>query len=126
MAVTGPLADELGETNWWQYSPFGDDSIFGATSRLGGLIVGIGTSSFTHVHRCELLAEVPYMRGRQPARRLRLRLRSLEASAFVYIRDVKGQPEFRFLKHDTVRDIHELREVMTECRSAAPTPGFSM
>ena len=114
MAVIGPGAPELCDMDWWQYSPFADDSIFGAVSRLGGLVLGIGTSSFTHVHRCELLGRVPYMRSIDLRGSFDFGPGALDASAFVYIRDVKGQPEFQFLKHDTVRDVHELRDVMTE------------
>ncbi len=62
MVVTGPRRDDLCAQDWWNRSPFGDDSIFGELSRSDGLIIGIGTSRFTHVHRCELLASVPYFK----------------------------------------------------------------
>ncbi|GLS36971.1 peptide synthetase [Mesorhizobium tianshanense] len=114
MVVTGPRTQELCETDWWRCSPFGDDSIFGEISRSAGLIIGLGTSSFTHVHRCELLADVPYSKT--------INLRGgadfgggpIDVSAAVYIRDIQGRPEYSFLAHDTTRDVREMRDVLRE------------
>ncbi|WP_430648751.1 AAC(3) family N-acetyltransferase [Bradyrhizobium neotropicale] len=114
MVVTGPRTEELCETDWWKCSPFGDDSIFGEISRSDGLIIGLGTSSFTHVHRCELLADVPYSKtmnlrgladfGRGPT----------DVSTSIYNRDIKGRPEYSFLAHDTERDVREMRDALRE------------
>ncbi|KLK89434.1 peptide synthetase [Microvirga vignae] len=114
IVVTGPRMQELCKTNWWKCSPFGDDSIFGEISRSAGLIIGLGTSNFTHVHRCELLAGVPYSKT--------INLRGLadfgggpiDVSTEVYIRDIKGRPEYSFLAHDTTRDVREMRDVLRE------------
>ncbi|NEV01006.1 AMP-binding protein [Bradyrhizobium sp. UFLA 03-164] len=114
MVVTGPRTEELCETDWWKCSPFGDDSIFGEISRSDGLIIGLGTSSFTHGHRCELLADVPYSKTTN--------LRGLadfgggptEVSTSVYTRDIKGRPEYSFLAHDTDRDVREMKDVLRE------------
>ncbi|MER8917321.1 AMP-binding protein [Mesorhizobium sp. M0761] len=114
MVVIGPGTERLCQTDWWQGSPFGDDSIFGEISRSDGLIIGLGTSSFTHVHRCELLADVPYSKtidiwgvadfGEGP----------VDLSTSVYARDVKGRPEYSFLAHDTERDVREMRDVLRQ------------
>lgn len=114
MVVTGPRKDELCIHDWWNRSPFGDDSIFGELSRSGGLIIGIGTSRFTHVHRCELLANVPYCKTTHLRGIANFDDRCEEISTGVYIRDVEGQPEYKFLAHDTTRDVHEMRDVLRE------------
>ncbi|WP_439365991.1 AMP-binding protein [Bradyrhizobium sp. DASA03005] len=114
MVVTGPRRLELCEIDWWRCSPFGEDSMFGEVSRSDGLIVGLGTSSFTHVHRCELLADVPYNKT--------VTLRGLadfgggpvDLSTEVYVRDIEGRPEYSFLAHDTTRDVYEMRDVLRE------------
>lgn len=114
MVATGPRSHELGERDWWKCSPFGDDSIFGEVSRSNGLIIGFGTSNFTHVHRCELLADVPYRKTINFRGRADFGRGAIEVSTAVYIRDVKGQPEFSFLAHDTTRDVSEMRDVLRE------------
>ncbi|WP_439402493.1 AMP-binding protein [Bradyrhizobium sp. DASA03068] len=114
MVVTGPRTEELCETDWWKCSPFGDDSIFGEISRSDGLIVGLGTSSFTHVHRCELLADVPYSKTMSLSGLADFGGGPTDVSTLVYNRDIKGQPEYSFLAHDTERDIREMRAVLRE------------
>ncbi|MER9158392.1 AMP-binding protein [Mesorhizobium sp. M0778] len=114
MVVIGPSAQELCEADWWKCSPFGDDSIFGEISRSAGLIVGLGTSSFTHVHRCELLADVPYSETINLQGRADFGGGAIDVATPVYIRDIKGRPEYSFLAHDTTRDIREMRGVMRE------------
>ncbi|MGO7961210.1 AMP-binding protein [Rhizobium leguminosarum] len=114
MVVTGPRRDDLCAQDWWNRSPFGDDSIFGELSRSDGLIVGIGTSRFTHVHRCELLANVPYCKTTDLWGAANFIDGRIEMSTSVYIRDVDGRPEYSFLAHDTTRDVHEMREVLQQ------------
>ncbi|WP_234838070.1 AMP-binding protein [Sinorhizobium meliloti] len=114
MVATGPRSHELGERDWWKCSPFGDDSIFGEVSRSNGLIIGLGTSNFTHVHRCELLAHVPYRKTINFRGRADFGRGAIDVSTAVYIRDVKGQPEYSFLAHDTSRDVSEMRDVLRE------------
>ncbi|WP_202296008.1 MULTISPECIES: AMP-binding protein [unclassified Mesorhizobium] len=114
MVVTGPRAQELCEADWWKYDPFGDDSIFGEISRSAGLIVGLGTSSFTHVHRCELLADVPYSKTVNLQGLADFGGGPINVSTPVYIRDIKGLPEHSFLAHDTTRDVREMRDVLRE------------
>lgn len=114
MVATGPRSHELGERDWWKCSPFGDNSIFGEVSRSNGLIIGLGTSNFTHVHRCELLAHVPYRKTINFRGRADFGRGAIDVSTAVYIRDVKGQPEYSFLAHDTSRDVSEMRDVLRE------------
>ncbi|RWM09762.1 MAG: peptide synthetase [Mesorhizobium sp.] len=114
MVVTGPRAEELCELDWWKRTPFGDDSIFGETSRSDGLIVGLGTSSFTHVHRCELLAGLPYSKTMDLEGIADFGGGPVDVSTPVYCRDVEGRPEYSFLAHDTERDIREMRDVLCE------------
>lgn len=114
MVVTGPRTHELCETDWWRCNPFGDDSIFGEISRSNGLIIGLGTSSFTHVHRCELLAGVPYGKLVNLRGLVDFGGGPMDVLTAVYIRDVKGRPEYSFLAHDTMRDIDEMRDVLQD------------
>ncbi|MER9572752.1 AMP-binding protein [Mesorhizobium opportunistum] len=114
MVVIGPRTDELCQTEWWRCSPFGDDSIFGLISRLGGFVMGLGTSVATHVHRCELLAHVPYMKTIDIDGVFDFGTGPLAASSSIYIRDVVGTPEYRFLARNVARDVHELKEVMRD------------
>ncbi|ADV14822.1 non-ribosomal peptide synthase [Mesorhizobium australicum WSM2073] len=114
MVVTGPRAHELCQTEWWRCSPFGDDSIFGLISRLGGLVMGLGTSDATHVHRCELLAHVPYMKTIDIEGVLDFGTGPFNGSSSIYVRDVVGRPEYRFLSRNVARDVHELKEVTRE------------
>jgi amino acid adenylation domain-containing protein len=112
MVVTGPRMHALCETDWWKRGPFGDDSIFGELSRSAGLIVGLGTSSFTHVHRCEFLADVPYIKTVNLQGLVDFGSGAFDASTAIYIRDIKGRPEYAFLAHDTTRDLRELKDVL--------------
>ncbi|MER9521874.1 AMP-binding protein [Mesorhizobium sp. M0243] len=114
MVVTGPGKQELCDTDWWKCSPFGDDSIFGAISRTSGLIMGLGTSSFTHVHRCELLADVPYSKTVNLRGLADFGAGPIDVSTAVYVRDIKGRTEYSFLAHDTTRDVREMRDVLRE------------
>ncbi|MEZ2146411.1 AMP-binding protein [Bradyrhizobium sp. DN5] len=114
MVVTGPRTEELCETDWWKCSPFGDDSIFGEISRSDGLIIGLGTSNFTHVHRCELLADVPYGKTMNLSGVADFGGGPTDVSTSVYSRDIKGRPEYSFLAHDTERDVREMRDVLRE------------
>ncbi|MDX8499056.1 AMP-binding protein [Mesorhizobium sp. VK4C] len=111
MVVTGPRMRELCETEWWKCTPFGDDSIFGLISRVGGLIMGIGTAVATHVHRCETIARVPYMKTIDIEGILDFGMGPITASSSVYVRDVAGRPEFKFLERNVARDVQELRDV---------------
>ncbi|WP_339073064.1 AMP-binding protein [Sinorhizobium meliloti] len=112
--VTGPRTQELCETDWWKCSPFGDDSIFGFVSRLGGVVMGLGTPVATHVHRCELLARVPYMKSSNIDGIADFGAGPINISSPIYIRDVVGTPEYTFLARDVARDVHELKEVTHE------------
>ncbi|MGX9148092.1 AMP-binding protein [Mesorhizobium sp. 128a] len=114
MVVTGLRTRELCETDWWKRSPFGDDSIFGLVSRLGGFVMGLGTSVATHVHRCELLAHVPYMNTIDIEGVVDFGTGPHNASSSIYVRDVAGTPEYRFLARDVDRDVRELKNVMRE------------
>ncbi|MBA1142389.1 AMP-binding protein [Mesorhizobium neociceri] len=114
MVVAGPSMRELCEVDWWRCSPFGDDSIFGEISRSSGLIVGLGTSSFTHVHRCEVIADVPYSKTINLQGRADFGGGAIDVSTPVYTRDVKARPEYWFLGHDTMRDIREMRDLVRE------------
>ncbi|MER8634455.1 AMP-binding protein [Mesorhizobium opportunistum] len=114
MVVTGPKAQELCETDWWKRSPFGDDSIFGLISQLGGFVMGLGTPVATHVHRCELLAQVPYMKTTDIEGIVDFGTGPLNASSPIYVRDVVGRPEYRFLARDVARDDHELKDVIRD------------
>ncbi|QOG23842.1 AMP-binding protein [Bradyrhizobium sp. SEMIA] len=114
MVVIGPRSGELCATDWWKCSPFGDDSIFGEISRSDGLIVGLGTSSFTHVHRCEVLAETPYSKTISLRGAADFGAGEMDISAPIYIRDIEGRPEHSFLAHDTERDVREMRDVLRE------------
>ncbi|MER9895769.1 AMP-binding protein [Mesorhizobium sp. M0119] len=114
MVVTGPSTRELCEADWWKCSPFGDDSIFGEISRSASLIVGLGTSSFTHVHRCEVVADVPYSKTINLQGLADFGGGAIDVSTPVYIRDIAGRPEYSFLAHDTTRDIREMRGVLRE------------
>ncbi|MER9256367.1 AMP-binding protein [Mesorhizobium sp. M0598] len=111
MVVTGPRAQELCEADWWKCSPFGDDSIFGLISQLGGFVMGLGTRVATHVHRCELLAQVPYMKTTDIEGIVDFGTGQLNASSSIYVRDVVGRPEYGFLARDVARDDHELKGV---------------
>ncbi|MER9677291.1 AMP-binding protein [Mesorhizobium sp. M0208] len=114
MVVTGPRMHELCEPDWWRYSPFGDDSIFGEISRSAGLIIGLGTSSFTHVHRCELLANVPYNKTINLRGEADFGVGPIDVSTAVYVRDIQGRPEYSFLAHDTARDVREMKDILRE------------
>ncbi|MER9725872.1 MULTISPECIES: AMP-binding protein [unclassified Mesorhizobium] len=111
MVVTGPRTQELCEADWWKCSPFGDDSIFGLISQLGGFVMGLGTPVATHVHRCELLAHVPYMKTTDIDGIVDFGTGPLNVSSSIYVRDVVGRPEYRFLARDVARDDHELKDV---------------
>ncbi|TIS13544.1 MAG: peptide synthetase, partial [Mesorhizobium sp.] len=89
-------------------------SIFGQASRSDGLVVGLGTSNFTHVHRCELLADVPYSRTVELKGIADFGNGPVDVSAPVYCRDIEGRPEYSFLAHDTERDIREMKDVLCE------------
>ncbi|MCA1408803.1 AMP-binding protein [Ensifer sp. IC3342] len=112
--VTGVRTRELCDTNWWERTPFGDDSMFGFVSRAGGIIMGIGTPVATHVHRCELLARVPYMKTIDIAGVVDFGDGPINASSSVYVRDVIGRPEYRFLARNVARDVRELKAVTRE------------
>ena len=114
MAVIGPKMDEFSAVDWWRRSPFGDESIFGVVGGLGGLVMGLGTSSFTYVHRCELLANVPYMKTVNLQGLVDFGEGPLDVPTSVYVRDIEGRPEYSFLAHDTSRDLTELRDVLRE------------
>ncbi|KAA3441948.1 peptide synthetase [Mesorhizobium sp. SARCC-RB16n] len=111
MVVTGPRTQELREADWWKCSPFGDDSIFGLISQLGGFVIGLGTPVATHVHRCELLAQVPYMKTTDIEGTVDFGTGPFKASTSIYVRDVVGRPEYSFLARNIARDDHELKEV---------------
>ncbi|MER8504994.1 AMP-binding protein [Mesorhizobium sp. M1142] len=112
--VTGPRTQEICETDWWKFSPFGDDSIFGLISQLGGFVMGLGTPVATHVHRCEALAQVPYMKTIDIEGIVDFGKGPLNASSSIYVRDVVGRPEYRFLARDVARDRHELKDVIRD------------
>ncbi|MER9026734.1 AMP-binding protein [Mesorhizobium sp. M0815] len=114
MIVVGPKAAELSEEEWWRYSPFGDDSIFGMISQLGGSVMCLGTSVASHVHRCEFLAHVPYMKTIDVEGVVDFGAGPLNASSSIYVRDVVGRPEHRFLPRNVGRDVHELKDVMRD------------
>ncbi|RWD52338.1 MAG: peptide synthetase [Mesorhizobium sp.] len=114
MVVTGPKMRELCETEWWKRTPFGDDSIFGLISRVGGLIMGIGTAVATHVHRCETIARVPYMKTIDIDGIVDFGMGPTTASSSVYVRDVAGRPEFKFLERNVARDVQEMKDVTRE------------
>lgn len=114
MVVTGLRAQELCEADWWKCSPFGDDSIFGLISQLGGFVMRLGTPVVTHVHRCELLAQVPYMKTTDIEGVVDFGTGPLDASSPVYVRDVMGRPEYRFLARDVARDDYELKDVIRD------------
>lgn len=111
MVVTGPRTHELCETDWWRCSPFGDDSLFGLISRLGGFVMSLGTPVAAHVHRCEVLAHVPYMKTINIEGVVNFGTGPLNTSSSIYVRDVVGRPEYRFLARDIARDVRELKEV---------------
>ncbi|MDL2410424.1 AMP-binding protein [Rhizobium calliandrae] len=111
MVVTGPKTRELCDAEWWQRTPFGDDSIFEFISRAGGFVMGLGTSVATHVHRCEMLARVPYMKTINIDGLVDFGTGPLRVSSSVYVRDIAERPEYRYLARDVARDIRELKDV---------------
>lgn len=114
MVVVGPRKTELCDAEYWSGSAFGDDSIFGTVSRLGGLLVGLGVSAITHVHRCELLANVPYVKSVELRGLADFGQGPMDIPSAVYIRDIKGRPEYSFLAHDVRRDMEELGDTLHE------------
>lgn len=111
MAVIGEGAAAFCDRDWWRHSPFGDDSIFGEISRRGGLILNIGTPVASHVHRCEFLAKVPYLKAVACEGVANFAEGALAVRSAVYVRDVAGRPEFTDLARDVARDCRELEAV---------------
>lgn len=73
--------------------------------------MGLGTSVATHVHRCEMLARVPYMKTIDIDGVVDFGTGPLRASSSVYVRDVAERPEYRFLARNVARDVQELKDV---------------
>lgn len=97
----GPRAAELAAPDWSRRSPFGDDSVFGWFAAAEARYVLLGTRALAHVHRCEHLAGVPYLRLRQVNGLLTDRQGTRPVRTPVYVRDIRGTRAAELLGVDT-------------------------
>jgi amino acid adenylation domain-containing protein len=102
-AVIGPDAKLLAGIDWAKRSPFGNDSIFGWFSAKKTKYVLFGTRALAHVHRCEYMAQVPYMSFTYVEGLIRDDEGTRRGGAQVYARDIPETIDERVLAVDIDR-----------------------
>jgi aminoglycoside N3'-acetyltransferase len=99
----GLHAARWAEREWWRSSPFGTGSQFEAMALEDAVIVTLGTSAMAHPHRCEYLADVPYMRFQAIQGRCDFGRGYSDVTVEVYQEDILGCSREKRLHHDTGR-----------------------
>jgi amino acid adenylation domain-containing protein len=113
----GLHAARWAEREWWRSSPLGSGSQFEAMSIEDAVIVMLGTTAMAHPHRCEYLANVPYMRFQPLAGRCDFGPGYSELEVQVYEGDVLGCRLGKQLLHNRERLLASL-EGLVDTRKA--------
>jgi aminoglycoside N3'-acetyltransferase len=101
--VAGLQAARWTERDWWRNSAFGSGSQFEAMAAEDAVILMLGTSAMAHSHRCEYLADVPYMRFQFLTGRCDFGRGYSDRTVQVYEGDILGCRHGEQLLHDRRR-----------------------